>query len=241
MTVHTNRTVGPTIWVDRKTDLLTDEQVIKMSMACHKQVFFDLAPVWATLHRPVKVLKPGKEVPRGDYVIELRDFSEGGTLGYHTELEGDVVAGVVGVGTILDAGKQVLIGDLSVSVILSHEVCEMVVNPSVSGWSDTGKGWLVATEVCDPVQNDYYLIDGVSVSNFCYPDFFSPVVSEDDKFDRMGILSAPFEIAPKGYVLNYEGGNISTYFGAVPPPEWLMAMKAVQETRVLRLKEHRPQ
>lgn len=117
----------------------------------------------------------------------------------------------------------------------------MVVNPNVSGWSDSGQGWLVATEVCDPVQSDYYLIDGVAVSNFVTPDFFSPVVTRGDKFDHMGVLKKPFEIADGGYVLNYEGGTINTYYGRTPPPEWLMDMKLNREvTRTRRLKDHRP-
>lgn len=241
MTTHKYRTVGPTIWLSRKTDLITDEQVHKIAMACHHQVYYDLAPVWVTLHRPVKPLRQGRRVPSGDQVIELCAESAAGTLGYHTELAGDVVSGVVGVGTVLDAGMEVLTGGLSVSTIVSHEVCEMVVNPNVSGWSDSGRGWLVATEVCDPVQSDYYDIDGVAVSNFVTPDFFSPVVSEGDRFDHLGTLSAPFEIAKGGYVLNYEGGNINTYYGAVPPPGWLMDMKNREETRIRRLKDHRPQ
>lgn len=213
-----------------------------MAVACHHQVFFDLAPVWALLHRPVKVLRHRRKVPAGDQVIDLCDASEGGTLGYHTELAGDVVAGVVGVGTVLDqGGTDILSGHLSVSSVVSHEVCEMVVNPCVSGWSDSGKGWLVATEVCDPVQSHFYEIDGVSVSNFVTPDFFSPVVSSGDKYDHMGVLTAPFQIAEGGYVLNYEGGRITTYYGLVPPPEWLMQMKAREESRISRLAQHRPQ
>lgn len=242
MTTHRYRTVGPTIWLRRKTSLLTDEQVYRIAVACHHQVFFDLAPVWATLSRPVKVLRPGRKVPSKDYVLDLCDSSEGGTLGYHTELEGDVVAGVVGVGTVLDqGGSDILTGKLSVSSVVSHEVCEMVVNPTISGWSDTGKGWLVATEVCDPVQCDYYEIDGVSVSNFVTPDFFSPIQTVGDKYDHMGTLTKPFQIAAGGYVLNYEAGEINTYYGSNPPPDWLMEMKSREESRTRRLKDHRPQ
>lgn len=241
MTSKKYRSIGPTIWLRRKTDLITDEQVQKIALACHIQVFHDLAPVWVTLHRPVKALSKRARVSRGDYVLDLCDASEGGTLGYHTEEEGDVVSGVVGVGTIMDNGGAPLTGKLSVSSVVSHEVCEMVVNPNVSGWSDSGQGWLVATEVCDPVQSDYYLIDGVAVSNFVTPDFFSPVVTRGDKFDHMGVLKKPFEIADGGYVLNYEGGTINTYYGRTPPPEWLMDMKLNREaTRTRRLQDHRP-
>ncbi len=241
MTTHTRRTVGPTIYLKRETNHLTDDQVLKIARACHSQVYYHLAPVWVTLHRPVRVLRPGQRVPAGDQVIRLMDFSDAsGTLGYHTEDGNDLVSGVVGVGTILDAGAQLLTGKYAVSSIVSHEVCEMVVNPNVSGWSDSGKGWLVATEVCDPVQSSFYEIDGVTVSNFVTPDFFSPVVAEGDRFDHMGVLTAPFEIAKGGYVLNYEAGDIRTYYGATPPPEWLMKLKDLDPARTRRLKDHRP-
>lgn len=234
-------TVGPTIWLRRKTDLLTDDQVARIAGACDVQVMRDLAPAWITLSRPVRVLPKRRRPLKGDYVLDLVQSSDDGTLGWHTEEEGDIVSGIVGVGTILDHGGEALSGKLSVASVVSHEVCEMVVNPNVSGWSDSGKGWLVATEVCDPVQSDYYLIDGVPVSNFVTPDFFSPVVSRGDRFDHMGVLTKPFEIAKGGYVLNYEGGAINTYYGATPPPEWLMEMKLGREfTRTRRLKDHRP-
>jgi CRP-like cAMP-binding protein len=212
-----------------------------MTWACYQQLFYHLSPAWLAMHSQVKVLPKGVPLPKGDRIIVLQDDTIKDSLGYHTELAGDVVSGVVGVGVILKAGKKVLTGDLSVSTVLSHEVCEMLINPSVSGWSDSGRGWLVATEVCDPVQSSYYDIGGVSVSNFVTPDFFSPVVSPGDRFDYMGVLKAPFQIAKGGYVLNYEGGKINTYYGAVPPPEWLMKMKDRDAARTRRLKDHRPQ
>ncbi len=238
----TSSSAGPTIWLRRKTDLLTDADVARIANACNIQVIRDLAPVWYLLPRAVRVIGPRDRVPTGDQLLELLDASdESGALGYHTELAGDVVWGVVGVGTILDNGGKKFTGSLSVSSIVSHEVCEMVVNPNVSGWSDSGQGWLVATEVCDPVQSSAYKIGDVPVSDFVTPDFFSPVVTRGDRFDHMGVLKKPFQIAKGGYVLNYEGGKINTYYGAVPPPEWLMDMKLGRDTsRTRRLQEHRP-
>jgi len=226
----------------RETDKLTDAEVQRIADACDVQVHYHLAPVWITLRRKVRVVAQHSKVPAGDHLLRLVDYSDvSDALGYHFEDEGDVVTGVVGVGTILDAGASVLSGQYAVSTVISHEVCEMVVNPWVSGWLDTGRGWLVATEVSDPVQSDYYEINGVAVSNFVTPDFFSPVVSAGDRFDYLGVLSAPFQIADGGYVLNYEDGQINTYYGAVRPPDWLMRMKERNEAaRTRRLKEHRP-
>lgn len=242
MTTHRFKDVGPTIYLKRETSKLTDDQVVQIARACDAQVRLHLAPVWVTLPRPVRFLSAQQGVPAGDQLLRIVDSTdEPDALGYHFEAEGDFVTGVVGVDPILAGGGEVLVGKFSVSTVVSHEVCEMVVNPWVSGWSDTGKGWLVATEVCDPVQADYYEIHGVSVSNFVTPDFFSPVISAGDRFDHLGKLSAPFQIADGGYVLNYENGEINSYFGSVPPPEWLWRMKERNEAaRIRRLKDHRP-
>jgi hypothetical protein len=232
---------GPTIYLRRETNLLTDDQVAKIAAACNKQVVQDLAPAWITLPRPVTVAALHQPLPSDAQVVRLVDASDvKDALGYHTEDSGDIVYAIVGVGTVLQAGSKVLTGALSVSTVISHEVCEMVCNPNVSGWSDSGRGWLVATEVCDPVQSSFYTIDGVAVSNFVTPDFFSPIVSRGDKFDHQGVLKKPFQIAKGGYVLNYEGGKINTYFGEVPPPDWVMKMKGLPTARTTRLREHRP-
>lgn len=241
MTIPKYTKVGPTIWIARQTKLITDSQASKMVAACDRQITEHVAPSWAMLPSQVKLLASGtKKIPAGDYALILSDQSEAGSLGYHEELPGDIVTGVIGVGTVLDNNGTMFDGELSVSAVLSHEICETFVNPHTSGWSDSGKGWLVATELCDPVQGDAYTIDGVSVSDFVTPDFFSPVVTRGDQYDWMGVLRKPFSIAKGGYVLNYEGGEINTYYGAVPPPEWLMKMKQHGESRSRRLKDHRP-
>lgn len=240
MIVPAFQSTGPVTWVRRKTTLLTDAEVARMVAACHRQSVEHLCPAWGRLPGPVRVLKPGTRKPAADYLLDLCNASAAGSLGYHEELAGDVVTGVIGVGTVLDNGGTKFDGELSVSAVLSHEVCETIINPQTSGWADSGQGWLVALEVSDPVQGDAYQIDGVSVSDFVTPDFFSPVVSRGDKFDWMGVLPGPFKIAKGGYVLNYEAGDIKTYFGAVQPPEWLMEMKDNGASRSRRLKDHLP-
>lgn len=241
MTIPLYRSAGPTVWIRNRTRLLTLAELSRMVSACHRQSVEQLCPAWARLPGAVRLLASGQRVPTGDYCLDVADISDvSGALGYHEEKPGDRVVGVVGVGTILDNGGSKFDGPLSVSSVLSHEVCETIINPQTSGWADSGQGWLVALETCDPVQGDSYKIDGVSVSDFVTPDFFSPVVTRGDRFDWMGVLKSPFEIAKGGYVLNYEAGNINTYYGAVPPPEWMMKMKAQGASRSRRLKDHKP-
>ena len=83
---------------------------------------------------------------------------------------------------ILDNGGTWLRGANSVSATISHEVCELVGDPTANHWVENARGALVAVELCDPVESCAYSIglrDGrrVSVSDFVYPDWFNPYVA----------------------------------------------------------------
>jgi hypothetical protein len=91
-------------------------------------------------------------------------------------------------------------GGLELSVALSHEILEMVADPwgnaRVLYDSGNGSGALYAMEVCDPVQTNQYLIDGVAVSDFVTPQYFRQ--NGPPPYDYLGILQWPFCIAPYG-------------------------------------------
>lgn len=224
-----------TVYVVRLTDLVTDMQVTRMCWAVAKQVRRDFAPAWGL--DPVRV-RPAdlEDLTTDDWIIALVDDAGEGALGWHSETTGDFTYGTVGVKPVLDNGGDILTGAYSVASILSHEVLELIGNPSVSLWADTGQGYLVAREASDAVQSDWYMIDKVSVSDFVLPDWFSPVVTEGDRFDHMGVLTAPFQVADGGYTLTMQGGQVSQQFGATPPPQWIMQRKSSLRTaRTYRL------
>lgn len=219
-----------TVHIARLTDLVTDEHVDAMCYAITRQVRENFAPAWGL--NPVTV-QPANldDLTTNDWILALvDDTGDDGALGYHTEDEGDFVYGLVGVKPVLDNVGHILTGANSVSTVLSHEVLELLGNPHVSSWSDTGRGYLVATEMCDAVQSDYYDLDGVSVSDFLLPDWFSPIVTRGDRFDHCGVLHAPFTVADGGYTLTMRGGRVSQIFGATPPPQWLMTRKNTLRT-----------
>src|SRR6266851_6398306 len=65
------------------------------------------------------------------------------------------------------------------SSTLSHELLEMIADPGVNLYAigkfrDGGrkKSGLYGLEVCDPVEANYYKIDGVTVSDFVRPEWF---------------------------------------------------------------------
>ena len=69
------------------------------------------------------------------------------------------------------------------TVRLSHEVLEMLVDPTAAA-SLNGK----SLEVCDPVNSYHYMLDGVAVSDFVLPNWFSGRRGVADFADALGIL-----------------------------------------------------
>jgi hypothetical protein len=83
---------------------------------------------------------------------------------------------------------------LPMSLILSHEVIEALVDPRADRMTDG-----VLTEICDPVEQPSYQINGITVSNFVTPRWFSrsPL---GGRFDFNGLLTSPRTITPQGFM-----------------------------------------
>jgi hypothetical protein len=139
------------------------------------------------------------------------------------------------VNPILDNGGTWLRGANSVSVTVSHEVCELVGDPAANHWVENARGALVAAELCDPVESCAYRVtlrDGrrVSVSDFVYPDWFNPYVPEGTRVDHMRVLRKPFEIAPDGYVIHHTAAGARNIWGR-SYPRWRKASKRAPASR----------
>jgi hypothetical protein len=84
--------------------------------------------------------------------------------------------------------------NMPMSLILSHEIIEALVDPA---GTRTTQG--VLTEVCDPVQQPGYRINGITVANFVTPRWFikSAVAG---RFDYDRLLTKPQSITPQGFL-----------------------------------------
>lgn len=138
-------------------------------------------------------------------------------LGYHDVAPNGVPYGRVFVDPVLDNGGSALgaTGDpsLSVSAVLSHEVLEWWADPACNTWSDRGRS-SIAYELCDPVQGDSYLINGVSVSNAVLPAWFNPL-DKTGPYDLMGKLHKPFTMTPGGYWIEMSDGAVHQVFAQI--------------------------
>lgn len=220
------------IYVVNKSTLVTDQDAETMSMVWALQLARHAAPAWSVPAAPVIFTR---RPPRGARVIFLVDTCDDPqALGYHTEDAGAVQSGFIGCKPELDQGAQVLTGAYSVCSIGSHEVAEMFIDPHCNLFADTGQGFMVAFEVADPVQSDFYLLHGCSVSNFVLPAWFDPNTPPHTRTDEMGNLSQPFQLSGGGYWVQVREGVASQRFGE-EMPEWLRQTKRHPLSRTSRL------
>lgn len=236
-----------TIYVRNRSTLVTDADVQKMTAACGKQIAQHVAPAHFVSPAPVLYLDKKAPLPTTQArIIDVLDVCDDPqALGYHTEDGRDHIWGVVGTKAVLDQGAKPLTGDYAVSTILSHEVAEMFMDPFCSLWAQRDERTCIAFEVGDPVQSDWYLIDGVAVSNFVTGAYFNPMAASTDRFDYLGKLRAPFTLSRGGYWVQMKAGAQSQKMGRggmgvdlvwdEHAPAWLQMMKNGRYTRSARL------
>jgi hypothetical protein len=172
---------------------------------------------------------------RGFDIVLLDNADQAGDLGYHDLDPAGRPYARVFIDPILDNGGTWLRGANSVSVTISHEVCELVGDPGANHWVENGRGALVAAELCDPVEACAYRItlrDGrrVSVSDFVWPEWFNPYLPAGTQVDQMNVLNKPFEIAPDGYVIHHTAAGVRDIWGR-SYPRWRRAAKRAPASR----------
>ena len=205
---------------------IQDEEVQTVLRAVNRQLAEDFEPNWSfggslRLEGPVGSKPDSNSAAelRGDAVMYLWDDSDvAGAIGYHDQNNRGIPYGFV----FTEISKE--IGE-PWSVTLSHEALELVGDPEVNLLV---KGphpnpneqrevfhWF---EMCDAVQAESYDIDGVQVSNFVLPLYFTSEVEIGSRNDFLGTRIGgttlqSFGVNPGGYVGFYdpEIGDYDTY------------------------------
>jgi hypothetical protein len=137
------------------------------------------------------------------------------------------------VSPVLDHGGTALTGGLSVSAVLSHEVCEWFGDRFVNLWADDGRGTEYAVELCDPVEQDSYEIAGVAVSNFVTKRYFDRLCPKGMQVDYLNKLTAPYSMTKGGYLLVRRAGKIEQKLGDTYPA-WKRATKEFPAARTAK-------
>jgi hypothetical protein len=179
---------------------VSDAQVQAAIPAFQQSIDQGLGPAWNTS----ATLYFGDAAPADSWTITIQDDTGvWGAAGYHSIFQQRPYA-VVGTDTTL-----------SWQLILSHELDEMLIDPYV----DTAAGpircdpfgcWtpvMFLQEVCDPVEYDWYRIDGVVVSDFVTPRWFAGYRLGTDYMGLLDVKHRRFGMLHGGYKTRYRDGR----------------------------------
>jgi len=155
------------------------------------QVDRDFAPVWG-VYATVDALP-------GGWPISILDASDvPGALGYH-----DVDPTGTPFGRVFVETSQ--LQSVSWQSVASHELLELLADPFVFGAAPGPGGTFWALEVGDPVEDVRYTINGIEVSDFATPAWFSGIPSAGP-FDAQHAVQAAHQITFGGYASVFQNG-----------------------------------
>lgn len=172
---------------------IKDEDLHVALRAINRQIAEDFEPYWslgATLRLEGRSEKtPGKmTLPdlRGDAILYLWDKTDvADALGYHDQNARGIPYGFV----FTDLAKK--LGE-PWTVTLSHEALEMIADPEVNLLvmgphpTDPKKTVFHWYEMSDAVQAETYKVDGIEVSNFVLPLYFTGSDEPGGRNDFLG-------------------------------------------------------
>ncbi len=204
----------------------SDQDVQDAIRAVNRQVTEDFMPIWggarvlrlhAASFEPAHPDSLAEEPVQADSVIYLVNESTlAGALGFHDMNTRELAIGFV----------FVLAGDWTVT--LSHEVLELIIDPSVNIFlpgpdprdpSNPAKWLLHSYEVCDAVERTTYTIDGIRMSNFVTPSYFREGDAPGTRNDFLGVGVPSFGVTQGSHlgVIDPATGNFETIFGRQAP------------------------
>jgi hypothetical protein len=167
-----------------ESKLTQKNDLMRVSAALQKQASRDLAPIW-DISATVDAFDKLEDVPDGYWPIIIKD-----NIGQP--------------GAAITSSRSLD----EWSLTASHEMCEMLVDPSGdrqvtsdSPKPDQGRvSFLV--EVCDPSEAaDFsYSVNSIQVSDFYTPHYFDPVAAAGVRYSFTGAITRPRQLLQGGYL-----------------------------------------
>jgi len=200
------------ISVINHTNEISDAEVHTVLRAVNRQIACDFQPYWslgATLRLEGRSQKAPSKTSlvdmRGDAILYLwdgRDVDD--AIGYHDANHRGIPFGFVFTALAKELGEPW-------SVTLSHEALELIGDPEanllVQGPHPSNPDTYVFHwyEMCDAVQEETYKVDGIAVSNFLLPLYFTASDEQGGRNEFLGTVSGgktlrSFGINPGGYI-----------------------------------------
>lgn len=223
----------PTISVINFSPDVQDQDAQEAIRAVNRQVVEDFMPIWGSayllrLHaasfNPADPDSLAEEPVRGEGVIYLVDEQAlPGALGYH-----DMNTRALPVGFVF------VLNPTDWTVTLSHEVLELIIDPTVNIFvpgpdpRDPTKIVLHTYEVCDAVERTTYKIDGVLLSNFLSPSYFTITDEPGTRNDFLGVGVSSFGVTRDSHIAFFDlnAGTFVTVLGQQAPGLRVPAMRA---------------
>ena len=177
-----------------ETQSISFSELGRVSAALQKQAVRDLGPVW-NIQSTVDAFARLEDVPIGTWPIVVEDnINTPGAAGVHEDKDGQPFA--------------LVMAESGWSLTASHELIEMLVDPFgrrlTEGQSPkSGQGRVeFLVEPCDPSEATQfaYLINGVTVSDFYTPKYFSTVFNSADRYSHTGVIKKPRQVLKGGYL-----------------------------------------
>lgn len=168
-------------------------------------------PVW---HTPCDLaLAPTRKPVKGAWNMVFVDNADvADALGYHEFYRGYPLAKVF-METTLASGEDP-------AVTASHELAEMLVDPSANLTAKGPNGLLYAYETADAVEMQTFPVLGVHMTNFVTPEWFeNHAHPKGTKYDHLGTLKKPFQLAKGGYAAVQKNGRWTQIFGSIKKEE----------------------
>lgn len=177
-----------------ETQRISFSEASRVSAALQNQAIRDLAPIW-DVQATVDVFAHLEDIPLGYWPLIVRDdINTPNAAGVHEDNDGQPFA-------LVQSSE-------GWSLTASHELIEMLVDPFgkrvMAGQSPKpGQGRVeFLVEPCDPSEAVAfaYRINGVTVSDFYTPKYFSSVQNPADRYSHTGDIKAPREVLKGGYL-----------------------------------------
>ncbi len=196
----------PTIAVINKAKTPLGDDLTKLIAALQVYIDNHVAPVWGT---PAKLVKATTFLKGAWAIVFLDNADEPGALGYHDLTPDGFPLAKIFVKTTVDDGAKV-------SVTVSHELVEMLVDPAINMTCDgPNPAYSYAYETADPVEETDFPIYGIAMSNFVYPSYFESFrKARSTQFDRLGLVTKPFQLLKGGYQSVKKNGSWTEVFGS---------------------------
>jgi len=209
----------PSIDIVNESTVLDDVSCSQYVAAVQVQVTRDYFPLWGTDAKLNFIPKGSKPDPTHWLMVIADTSDQSSALGYHQLSASSNPIGYVFAKSDLDNGA-------SVSVTMSHEVLEMLGDPDINLMVQIDATRFCAYENSDAVEadGDGYAVNGIQVSNFVLPSYFTP--GHPGPWDFRKLLTAGMPtLRPDGYLSIYVIGQGWTQINAATSAK--MRMKSI--------------